>query len=133
MREDPDTSLRLLRLLADEEHYPSRLTEKEITSQLGITSQQTVLHVQCCVENGLMDAKVVREPLLGPAPPVMMVVRIWGLTAAGQDFVRNADAGEGRWWRKAKEKCAEKGVDATTSILAEVTATLVRAALQSGG
>ena len=133
MRENPDTSLKLLRLLADEEHYPSRLTEQEITSQLGITSQQTLLHVQCCVENGLMDAKVIREAVFGPAPPIMTVLRIWGLTARGQDFVRNADAADGKFWRKAKEICAKIGVEASTSTLAEVLPSLVRAALLSGG
>ena len=42
MRKNPDTSLKLLRLLADKPHYPSRLTEQGITSQLGITSQETL-------------------------------------------------------------------------------------------
>ena len=130
MRENPDTSLKLLRLLADEPHYPSRLTEQEITSQLGITSQETLLHVQCCLENGLMDAQVVREAVLGPAPPIMTVLRIWGLTAKGRDFVRNA---EGKWWKRAKEHCAKAGVEATTTTLSQVMALLARTALETGG
>ena len=132
MRENPDTSLKLLRLLADEEHYPSRLSEQEITSQLGITTQETVLHVQCCVENGLMDAQVTKQAVLGPAPPTMTVIRIWGLTAKGQEYVRNADAAEGKWWRKAKEHCAKVGVEASTPALAEAMAALIRAALVGG-
>ena len=133
MRENPDTSLKLLRLLADEEHYPSRLTEQEITSQLGITTQQTLLQVQCCVENGLMDAQVTKDAVFGPAPATMTVIRIWGLTARGQDFVRNAEAADGKFWRKAKETCAKMGVEVSTSTLAEVLPPLVRAALLSGG
>ena len=37
MRENPDTSLKLLRLLADEPYYPSRLTPIDIRSQLKIS------------------------------------------------------------------------------------------------
>ena len=130
MRENPDTSLKLLRLLADEPHYPSRLTEQEITSQLGITTQETVLHVQCCVENGLMDAQVTKDAVLGPAPPIVTVIRIWGLTAKGQELVRNA---EGKWWKRAKEHCAKVGVEATTTTLSQVMAMLARTALETGG
>ena len=131
MRENPDTSLKLLRLLADEDHYPSRLRAEEIPRQLGITGQETLLHINCCVENGLMDADV--RSLGAFDGQAIVVGRIRGLTARGQESVRNADAADGKWWRKATEKCAQEGVDASTSILAEVTALLVRGALLSGG
>ena len=130
MRENPDTSLKLLRLLADEEHYPSRLTGNHIASQLEITGQETVLYVACCVHNGLMEAGVHKQ--VRPDGRAILVGPIWGLTARGQDFVRNAEAAEGTWWRKSKERCARVGVEASTSALAETMASLARAALAGG-
>ena len=65
MRENPDTSLKILRLLADEEHYPSRLTAQDLTSQLGISEDETLLHVQCCVDNDLMDARILNSGTFG--------------------------------------------------------------------
>ncbi len=40
MRENPDTSLKMLRLLANEERYPSRLTLQDFASQLQITEDE---------------------------------------------------------------------------------------------
>ena len=119
MRENPDTSLALLQLLADEPRYPSRLTIRHLVDDLGISLDEAELHLKCCVDYGLVDVGDQRT--------------ILGLTGQGQEFVRNADAAEGKWWRKGKELCAKAGVDASTSTLAQAMTSLIQAALQSGG
>ena len=78
-----------------------------------------------------MEAKLQRLEALGPKPPTMHIHRIWGLAARGEDFVRNADAVEGKCWKKAKARCAKAGVDATTSSLAQTMPSMIQAALAS--
>ena len=132
MRENPDTSLKILRLLADEEDYPSRLRGEEIASQLRISEEETILHVQCCVDNGLMDADILDAGTFGDIT-ARVIGRIWGLTAAGQEFVRQGDADSGKFWKKAREHLAKVGVEATTSTLRQAMQQLVRMAIESGG
>ena len=132
MRENPDTSLKILRLLADEEHYPSRLTAQDLTSQLGISEDETLLHVQCCVDNDLMDARILNSGTFGDVT-ARVISQIWGLTSNGQEFVRQADAADGKWWKKAKERCAEAGVETSISTLSQAMTSLIRIAIESGG
>lgn len=126
MRENPDTSLKLLQLLADEPHHPSRLTDRDIASQLELTGQEAVLHIQCCVDNGLLDAKLQKLASLDGFRGIH-VGTIWGLTALGQDFVRNAEA-EG-FWERAKEHCRTVGIGATTSNVAQAMSWLAQQAM----
>ena len=132
MRENPDTSLKMLRLLANEEHYPSRLTLQDFTSQLQITEDESLLHIKCCVGNGLMDAKITNAPTLDD-PTRLLISPILGLTSKGQEFVRQADGIDGKWWKKAKEHCAQAGVEATTLSLSQAMTGLINMAIKSGG
>ena len=119
MRENPDTSLKILRLLADEECYPSQLRGEDIASQLELTKDETLLHVQCCVDNGLMEAKILDAGAFGNWT-AREIGQIWGLTAEGQEFVHQAET----WWEKARKQCAEAGIEATTSALAQMMSRL---------
>lgn len=114
MRESSDTSLKILRLLADEECYPSQLRGKDIANQLELTKDETLLHVQCCVDNGLMDAKILEVSTFGNWT-AREIGQIWGLTAQGHEFVHHAET----WWEKARKQCAEAGIATTTSALAQ--------------
>ena len=82
MRENPDTSLKLLRLLADDPHYPSRLTEQEITSQIGVN------HAGDRPELGLQ-----RELFDGPSMREMGILFLFlALLAAGLRVAENKEA-----------------------------------------
>ena len=132
MRENPDTSLKILRLLADEEHYPSRLDRQDISNHLNISDAETLLHIKCCVDNDLMDAKIQNHPTAND-PTRLLISPILGLTSKGQEFVRQADAADGKWWKKAKERCAEAGVETSISTLSQAMTSLIRTAIESGG
>lgn len=119
MRENPDTSLKILRLLADEECYPSQLKGEDIASQLELTKDETLLHVQCCVDNGLMEPKILDTSTFG-IWTAREISQIWGLTAEGQEFVHQAEL----WWETARKKCAKAGIEATTSTLTQMMSRL---------
>ena len=131
MRENPDTSLKLLRLLADEECYPSRLSPQDITSKLGVTKEEALLHIKCCVDSGLMDARILNAPTFND-PTRLLISPILGRTSKGQEFVRQADAGGGKWLRRARERCSQMGIEATISTLSQAMPRLISAAIESG-
>ena len=118
MRENPDTSLRLLQALADEPCYPSRHRLRTLARELELDQDETLLHLKCCVDHGLVK---VRDQ------------RIRRLTGKGQEFVRNAEAEEGKLWERAKDACAQAGVAATTSTLATSMTRLAHAAIEGIG
>ena len=115
MRENPDTSLKLLQMLANEPDYPSRLTIRHFADELGVDGDVAELHLRCCVDHGLVEVR-------GRTTVV-------GLTGRGQDFVRNAEAAG--FWERAKEYCRDVGIGATTSTLGQAMSSLAQGAVRS--
>ena len=133
MREDPDTSLEILRLLADEECYPSQLSGTDIAWQLGLADAEALLHLKYCVDSGLMEYHPDVDASTLNNPCALLPSLVQGLTPGGQDFVRQADAGEGKWWKKAKEQYEKAGVEATTSALSQMMQRLISTAIENAG
>lgn len=79
-----------------------------------------------------MDANITHAPTFDD-PTRLLISPILGLTSKGQEFVRQADSTDGTWWKKAKERCAEAGVEATTLALSQAMTGLISMAIKSGG
>ena len=131
MRENPETSLRVLRLLRDEPAYPSQHDERSVARELGISEAKALLHIKCCMEAGLIDAEIGGAGTTDH-PSDFFIRWIRGLTVMGQDFVRNADADDGGWWRKALKALKNQGIPATTKAIGQAMQTLTGQAISAG-
>ena len=68
MRENPETSLRVLQLLANESAYPSRLTDRDVARNLEISYPEALLHIKCCMDAGLVEATITKGGMLEYPP-----------------------------------------------------------------
>ena len=132
MRENPEISLKVLQLLADEPSFPSRLDDRAVARELQISYAEALLHIKCCMDADLIEANIVEAGTLA-YPSNFMIGSIQGLTVTGQDFVRGAEANDGGWWRKAREELDTLRIEATTSAIGQAMQVLTSQAIQGLG
>ena len=116
-------------MLANEDGYPSKLTGTEIAYELGLDDDAARLHLKYCVDSGLMEYHHLVAASNLKNPHELLPSRVQGLTKGGQDFVRQAEAGDGKWWKQAKEQCAEAGISVTTSTMSQMMSRLISFAI----
>ena len=107
MIEDATFVRDLLIVFADEPDWPSKLTVGDLQRLFPERSgAETVFHLKCCQEAGLLDAAITRVATMKRVS--YNVGHIDGLTHKGSEFVLGAR--QSALWRKAVDKCmAEAG------------------------
>ncbi|MCY4648587.1 MAG: hypothetical protein OXE73_17100 [Gammaproteobacteria bacterium] len=118
MRENPDTSLRIMQFLADEDVFPSRATEQDIARTLGVAQQEVDYHLYLCADGGFIRADIELEGYLSGERSIV-VGHIYGLTARGQEYVRAAESRDGKLLESAKAMLAKAKSTLTTQAIAE--------------
>ena len=103
MRENYETSLAVVKILAADPSYPvGANTPNAILDKLGYEyarQQEVTASVVYLHQRGLLDGKVNHQPLLNG--PAVVTVVVYGLSARGQEYLRNVEAEGGKWFREA--------------------------------
>ena len=117
MKADFDVVAGMLRLLSAEGVYPSRLGLNkygtQFTHALGLTPDEVFLHLQVCIDEGLIDGRL--EPLGSGGGRRLVIKYLNGLTAKGQRLVSDLEQNDGKWLALAKARLGEEGVAQTVS------------------
>ena len=127
MRENYETSLAVVKILAADPSYPvGANTPNAILDKLGYEyarQQEVTASVVYLHQRGLLDGKVNHQPLLNG--PAVVTVVVYGLSARGQEYLRNVEAEGGKWFREALAMLKGVGREVTTGALEGVVERLV--------
>ena len=119
MRENPETSLAVLKVLADDPSYPVHTNSvsaiREALAYEYAREPEVTASVVYLEQRGLVRAKVEHRPLL--SGPAMVSVTVYGLSARGQEYLRNAEADDGKWWQHTKALLKDAGREVTTGAM----------------
>ena len=130
MREDVQFSIDLLNLIGDEPHWPSRYVKKDYVDAFpDKTLAEIAYHLNCCVQAGLLDGKVVIPPTIG-APINDFGLFITGLSHKGNEYLANIQTPSVR--ERAIAMLQEKSLAITTENLTDVYREAVRYILGIG-
>jgi len=119
VRENPDISLRIMQLLANEETFPSRLREHDVSRELELDQAETDYHLYLLDDGGFIEAEIRMQGFLS-GERVAQVGHIYGLTARGQEYVRQAESHGGKLLKEAKSMLQKAKSTLTTQAIAEV-------------
>lgn len=131
MRENPDTSLRIMQLLANEDFFPSRLTEQDISRELEVGQVETIHHLYLLADGGFIEAETRRQGFLS-GERVVQIGHIYGLTSRGQEYVRQAESRNGKLLTEAKEVLRKAKSALTTQAIAKTLEILTSRSLGGG-
>ena len=119
MRENYETSLAVVKILAADPWYPVGANSPDaIREELGYEyarQQEVTASVVYLHQRGLLDGEVTYQPMLNG--PAVVTLVVYGLSARGQEYLRNAEADGGKWWREALATLKGVGREATTAAL----------------
>lgn len=141
MREDPKLSRAILKVYAEEPHYPSRLGSavlllpelKELIPDVGkgmfAEEPRVAMHLSYLGELGLLEIGTRETILAANRTPHIRVENIVGLTAAGQEYLRNAESSV--LWKGAREWVDDMRREASTGLLRKLFSAMVENKLSS--
>ena len=126
MIEDPELTRRILEYFAsDEVKFPANKRVEELAEAFPeVDFSRLKYHVRCAGENGLLIVNIREQSTFSSVHVIFGFIS--GLTAKGGDYVRGSRS---KFWNEAKKKIINKGLEVTTSNLAETMFKLISTSL----